>query len=223
MLPEEPQWCTILSSYCSPEHLSLLSDRIATAYAHETIYPAYSDIFSAFTLCPFDSVRVIIIGQDPYHGKGQAHGLAFSVPDSQPIPPSLRTIFKEIKEDEHLTKTLSQPTGNLTRWAQQGVLLLNTTLTVQAHTPASHKAIGWSTVTDAAIRALSDKKRHLVFLLWGTHAQQKQSLIDTTKHLVLTAPHPSPLSAYRGFLGCRHFSQTNTYLQTHGVPEIQWL
>jgi uracil-DNA glycosylase len=188
-------------------------------YATTTVYPPGKLIFNAFNLCPFDKVRVVIIGQDPYHEPGQAHGLCFSVNDGVPFPPSLQNIFKEIHDD---IGTPMPTSGNLTRWAEQGVLLLNATLTVRAHQAGSHQNKGWEEFTDAVIRQLNDHKEHLVFILWGSYAQRKGSIIDRSKHLVLTSAHPSPLSAYRGFFGNHHFSQANAYLQKNGIPPIQW-
>lgn len=185
----------------------------------KTIYPPGSLIFQAFALTPFDKVKAVLLGQDPYHGQGQAHGLCFSVPEGIKPPPSLINIFKELQDD------LGMPPprhGNLSRWARQGVLLLNACLTVRANEPASHAGIGWTAFTDAVIETISRKKDHVVFLLWGKYAQQKQALIDETRHLVLKAAHPSPYSAHAGFFGCRHFSKTNTYLVSHGIDPIDW-
>jgi uracil-DNA glycosylase len=176
-------------------------------------------VFNAFAQCPFDTVKVVILGQDPYHGKGQAHGLAFSVPDHVPIPPSLQNIYKEIKND---IGTDVPQTGNLERWAKQGVLLLNATLTVEQGNPGSHQGRGWEVFTDAVIQKISKEKEHVVFLLWGKFAQSKSSLIDENKHLILKAAHPSPFSAHNGFFGCHHFSKTNSYLQSHGKGPIVW-
>lgn len=187
--------------------------------AEPTFYPTCENIFAAFRLTPLEDVRVVILGQDPYHGAGQAHGLAFSVPDSIKLPPSLRNIYKEVAAS---CGDITPTNGNLTRWAKQGVLLLNTVLTVRPEQAASHQGKGWETVTDAAIRAVSDHCDHVVFMLWGSHAQKKKALIDTHKHLVLEAPHPSPLSAHRGFLGCGHFIQANAYLQRLGQDTINW-
>jgi uracil-DNA glycosylase len=187
--------------------------------AGQTIYPHPKNIFAALDKTPFDTVKVIILGQDPYHGPGQAHGLSFSVQEWIRNPPSLVNIFKEIQRD----LTIPVPkNGDLTRWAEQGVLLLNTTLTVCAGQPMSHAGKWWETFTDSVIRTLSDKRDFLIFLLWWSHAQKKKSLIDTKKHIILEAPHPSPLSAHRGFLGCGHFSKTNALLREHGLSEIQW-
>lgn len=210
-------WDTVLtherSLLLQPTLHALLTNKIAH------FYPAHKDIFNAFRLCPYNKVRVVILGQDPYHGVNQAHGLSFSVPDGTAIPPSLRNIYKEIKADTGVQPPAS---GNLERWATQGVLLLNSTLTVTPDKAGSHQGLGWEQFTDAVIAHLSNNKTGLVFLLWGKFAEAKQPLIDTTKHLVLTAPHPSPLSAHRGFFGCRHFSQTNQYLTAQQQTPIQW-
>ncbi|MBK8488736.1 MAG: uracil-DNA glycosylase [Chitinophagales bacterium] len=183
------------------------------------IYPPGPQIFNAFNQTPFDKVKVIILGQDPYHGVGQAHGLSFSVPDGIKPPPSLVNIFKELQSDLQIPIPQS---GNLSHWAQQGVFLLNAMLTVESNLPASHQKIGWQYFTDAAIKQLSEKKEHLVFLLWGKFAQQKKVLIDANKHLILEAAHPSPFSAYNGFFGCKHFSKTNAYLEQHNLELINW-
>ncbi|MFA6009569.1 MAG: uracil-DNA glycosylase [Desulfobacteraceae bacterium] len=184
------------------------------------IYPDHEKVFHAFERTPFDQVKVVILGQDPYHGQGQAHGLAFSVPQSVPAPPSLRNILKEVIEDTG-KKTAVQPT-DLSPWADQGVLLLNTLLTVEAGQPMSHKDLGWEALTSQVIAELSDQRVHLVFLLWGSKAQDFSNVIAKDSHLVLTAAHPSPLSAYRGFFGCRHFSIANAYLKKHGIKPIRW-
>ncbi len=183
------------------------------------VYPPAGKIFSAFDNSPFSDTKVVIIGQDPYHGPGQANGLAFSVSPGIMIPPSLRNIFKEINSDTGAPVPVD---GDLTRWARQGVLLLNATLTVREHQPRSHANIGWSEFTDAAVRALNEHGENVVFMLWGSDAIRKGSMIDTDRHLVLKAPHPSPLSASRGFFGCRHFSQANEYLTAHGKTAIIW-
>ncbi len=185
----------------------------------QTVYPHPKNIFAAMDMTPFEKVRVIILGQDPYHWPGQAHGLAFSVLEWVRNPPSLMNIFKEISSS--LNKPMPK-SGDLTHWAQQGVLLLNTTLTVRAGEPLSHAGKWWETFTDAIIHTLSENRDFLIFLLWWSHAQKKKSLIDTTKHIILEAPHPSPLSAHRGFLGCGHFSKTNALLREHGMTEIEW-
>ena len=188
-------------------------------YATHTVYPPGKQIFAAFDSCPFEQVKVVILGQDPYHEPRQAHGLCFSVNDGIPFPPSLQNIFKEIESDLGIPVPAS---GDLTRWAQQGVLLLNATLTVRAHQAASHQGKGWETFTDAVIHKLSEEREHLVFILWGSYAQRKGEFIDSRRHLVLKSPHPSPLSAHRGFFGNHHFSQANRYLASHGITPIQW-
>ncbi len=185
----------------------------------KTIYPPGPLIFNAFNLTPFEKVKVVILGQDPYHGEGQAHGLCFSVPDGIPIPPSLQNIFRELQNDLGIPPP---PSGNLEKWARQGVFLLNAILTVRAHEPGSHRGIGWERFTDRVIALISEKKRHVVFMLWGKFAQEKVRLIDRSKHLVLTAAHPSPYSANQGFFGCRHFSRANAYLTMHGLTPIDW-
>ena len=188
-------------------------------YQTETVYPPAARIFAAFDACPVDEVKVVILGQDPYHGPGQANGLCFSVAPGVQMPPSLVNIFKEVHDD---TGAPIPADGDLTRWARQGVLLLNATLTVRAHQAGSHQGMGWELFTDAVIRELATSRSGLVFMLWGSYAIRKGALIDRTRHLVLTSPHPSPLSAYRGFFGNRHFSQANAWLQSHGKTPIQW-
>ncbi len=185
----------------------------------QIIYPPSSSIFSAFEITPFNNVNVVILGQDPYHGSGQAHGLSFSVFTKQIIPPSLKNIFKEIKNDLNIP---IPATGNLEKWAKQGVLLLNATLTVRANQPGSHQKKGWENFTDSVIRQLSSERSGIVFLLWGKYAQAKEPLIDTSKHFILMAPHPSPFSADRGFFGCKHFSKTNQILLREGKKPIDW-
>jgi uracil-DNA glycosylase len=212
-------WRTILASEVAKPYFKALDRTISTEYQTKTIYPAKQTIFSAFTHCPFSDVQVVILGQDPYHGAGQAQGLSFSVPDNLKLPPSLRNIYKELEGDLGLTPNVS---GDLTNWAKQGVLLLNSTLTVEAGKPGSHQGLGWEIFTDAVIKKISDQKEQVVFLLWGKYAAAKKSLINESKHLVLVAPHPSPFSAYTGFFGCRHFSQTNDYLKKHGKKTIVW-
>ena|SRR5436190_20741959 len=184
-----------------------------------TIYPLGKQIFNAFEKCPFENVEVVILGQDPYHGPGQANGLAFSVNDGIKPPPSLVNIFKEIKND--LGKEIPQ-SGNLERWAEQCVLLLNATLTVRASTPGSHQNQGWEEFTDAVIKKISEEKEHVVFMLWGAYAQKKGTIINSEKHLILKSPHPSPFSAHSGFFGCKHFSKANAYLLSHGKKAIEW-
>ena len=188
--------------------------------AGQIVYPPEQDVFNAFKATEFDRVKVVILGQDPYHGAGQAHGLAFSVQQGIAVPPSLQNIYKELAQD--IAGFQIPPHGCLQRWAEQGVLLLNTVLTVRASQAHSHAALGWETFTDQVIRQLNRHREHLVFMLWGSHAQKKGAFIDRSRHLVLTAPHPSPLSAYRGFFGCRHFSQANAYLEAHGSGGIDW-
>lgn len=215
----EDSWKQQLAPEFEKPYFSALTQFVRQEYATTTCYPPGKLIFNAFNLCPYNRVKVVIIGQDPYHGPGQAHGLCFSVNDGVPFPPSLQNIFKEIQAD------LGAPvpaTGNLTRWAQQGVLLLNATLTVRAHQAGSHQRHGWEEFTDAAIKALSEGREHLVFILWGAYAQRKGAFIDANKHLVLKSAHPSPLSAYQGFFGNKHFSMANAYLEQHGQAPIQW-
>lgn len=183
------------------------------------IYPPGPFIFNAFNSTPFDSVKILILGQDPYHGPGQAHGLCFSVQEGVPPPPSLVNIFKELKTDIGVSPPAS---GNLSKWAAEGVFLLNASLTVRSGEPMSHAKIGWALFTDAVIRKISDEKEHVVFLLWGKFAQEKAALIDASKHLILKAAHPSPLSAHAGFLGCRHFSKANEYLIANGIEPVDW-
>lgn len=215
----EPSWKEALKDEFGKDYFGKLTDFVKTEYSSKQIFPAGSQIFNAFDQCPFDKVKVVIIGQDPYHGPGQAHGLCFSVNDGVPFPPSLLNIFKEIERDLGIPYPQS---GNLTRWAQQGVLLLNATLTVEAHKAGSHQGKGWETFTDAAIRKLATEKQSIVFMLWGSYAQQKGATIDASKHLVLKSVHPSPLSAYRGFIGCGHFSQANQFLEAKGLDKINW-
>lgn len=185
------------------------------------IYPPFTDTFNAFKLCPLNELKVVILGQDPYHGPDQAHGLCFSVQEGIKAPPSLVNIFKELEADIEGFKRPSS--GKLTNWASQGVFLLNTCLSVRAHQAGSHFNHGWEIFTDKVIQTINEKKKGVVFLLWGAPARKKASMIDKTKHLVLEAPHPSPLSAHRGFLGCKHFSQANTYLKNQSIPEIDWV
>lgn len=201
-------------------HLEML-EKVTARRKSEVVYPEQQNIFYALEQTSFDDVRVVILGQDPYHGPGQAHGLAFSVPEGVKAPPTLVNIFKEISADIYQGKRKDFST-DLTRWAEQGVLLLNTILTVPAGQAGAHRKLGWKQLSDDIIAQLSKQKKSLVFLLWGNPAREKKSLIDGQKHLVLEAPHPSPLSAFRGFLGCRHFSQTNEYLQAQGMPPVQW-
>ena len=201
------------------EYFARLVDFVKEEYRTTTIYPPGGLIFNAFDLCPFENVKAVIIGQDPYHGKGQAHGLCFSVRDGVAFPPSLMNIFKEVESDMGYKPF---PTGNLGRWASQGVLLLNATLTVRAHQAGSHQRKGWEEFTDSVIRILNNEKENLVFFLWGAYAQRKGASIDKSKHLVLESVHPSPLSAYNGFFGNRHFSRCNDYLLDHGKEAVDW-
>lgn len=213
-------WREHIGAEFEKPYFSALTDFVRHEYTTTTCYPPGSLIFNAFNLCPFDRVKVVIIGQDPYYEPGQAQGLSFSVPKGVPFPPSLQNIFKEIQLD--LGKPMP-PTGDLTRWAEQGVLLLNATLTVRAHQAASHQRHGWEQFTDAAIRALNAGRENLVFILWGGYARSKAQLIDRSRHLVLESVHPSPLSANRGgWFGNHHFSQCNAYLREHGEQEIDW-
>ena len=213
-------WAERLGNEFAQPYFSQLTDFVRHAYATTTCYPPGRLIFNAFNLCPFDSVKVVIIGQDPYHEAGQAMGLSFSVPDGVAMPPSLQNIFKEIQGDLGIGVPQS---GNLTRWAEQGVLLLNATLTVRAHQAGSHQRHGWERFTDAAISRLSEGRDHLVFILWGGYARSKASLIDRSRHLVLESVHPSPLSANRGgWFGNHHFSRCNEYLAGHGMGPINW-
>ena len=215
----EESWKEILKEEFEKPYFSQLTDFVKSEYQLHQVFPPGKEIFNAFNLCPFEELKVVIIGQDPYHGPGQAHGLCFSVKDGVEFPPSLKNIFKEINND--LEIPIPQ-TGDLSRWAKQGVLLLNATLTVRAHFAGSHQKKGWETFTDEVIRSVSKKKEHVVFLLWGAYAQQKGEMIDQTKHLILESVHPSPLSASRGFFGNHHFSRTNQFLQLQGIVPIQW-
>jgi len=214
-----PSWQLALTSEFTKPYFLALQNAVAADYLIETVYPAEADVFNAFACTPLENVTVVILGQDPYHGPGQAHGLSFSVPDEVPVPPSLRNIYKEIEAD---TGSLPPDSGNLERLAAQGVLLLNSTLTVRAGAAGSHQSFGWEQFTDHVIKTISTQKEHVVFMLWGAFAGSKVQFIDTNKHLVLTAPHPSPLSAYRGFFGCKHFSQCNAYLVQNGLKPIKW-
>lgn len=215
----EPTWASRLQSEFDAPYFQQLTQFVKQEYASGPCYPPGPEIFNAFNLCPFPQVKVVIIGQDPYHEPGQAEGLCFSVKDGVQKPPSLVNIFKEIEDD------LGRPaptTGSLRRWAEQGVFLLNATLTVRAHQAGSHQGHGWETFTDAVIRRLSEEREHLVFILWGSFAQRKGQVIDRSRHLVLASAHPSPLSAYRGFFGNHHFSRANDYLIEHGLQPISW-
>jgi uracil-DNA glycosylase len=215
----EPSWKSALQAEFEKPYFEQLTDFVRKEYSSTAIFPPASLIFNAFESCPLNQVKVVILGQDPYHGVGQAHGLCFSVKDDVDFPPSLMNIFKEIERD--LKKPI--PTsGDLTHWAQQGVLLLNSTLTVRAHQAGSHQGKGWELFTDAVINVLASQRQNLVFMLWGSYAQKKGAFIDSSRHLVLKSVHPSPLSAYRGFIGNCHFSQANAYLRQNGNMEIAW-
>lgn len=217
----ESSWKEQLAPEFEKPYFQHLTDVVRREYATpgNIVYPPASKIFAAFDTAPFSDIKVVIIGQDPYHGPGQANGLCFSVADNIPFPPSLKNILKEVSDDTGSPYPLS---GNLERWARQGVLLLNSTLTVRQHLPKSHSGIGWEQFTDAAVHRLAEERENLVFMLWGSDAIRKGGFIDSSRHLVLTAPHPSPLSAYRGFFGCRHFSKANSYLAAHGKTPINW-
>ncbi|WP_297337632.1 uracil-DNA glycosylase [Algoriphagus sp.] len=215
----EPSWNSTLRDVFEQDYFKNLVTFVKDEYANTKVFPPGKEIFNAFAHCPFERVKVVILGQDPYHGDGQAHGLSFSVRPGVPFPPSLLNIFKEIKAD--IGRDMP-PNGDLTRWADQGVFLLNATLTVRAHQAGSHQKKGWEEFTDQVIQRISDQKESVVFLLWGAYAQKKGLLIDQQKHMILKAPHPSPLSAHRGFLGCRHFSKTNAYLKSKGLSPIDW-
>ena len=216
-----PSWLPVLQDEFQKPYMLSLNQFLAQEEEQGTIiYPKHSDVFNAFNLTPFNEVKVVILGQDPYHGAKQAHGLSFSVQKGVAVPPSLKNIYKELQEDILGFNIHSH--GDLTSWANQGVLLLNATLTVRANEPGSHQKMGWEQFTDNAIKALSAEKSGLVFMLWGRHAQAKASLIDSSKHLILMAAHPSPFSAYNGFFGCKHFSKANAYLLSKGEKPIKW-
>ncbi|MFD1771291.1 uracil-DNA glycosylase [Sphingobacterium suaedae] len=213
-------WDPILQPLFKQEFMRRLSGFVQLERKHSLVFPPEELVFNAFKLTPFEAIKVVILGQDPYHNDGQAHGLSFSVPDGIGLPPSLRNIYAELTTD--IAGFRAPASGNLSSWAKQGVLLLNATLTVRAHQAASHQKQGWEEFTDQIIHLISQKLDHVVFILWGSYAQKKTVLIDTKKHLVLKAVHPSPLSVYRGFFGCRHFSQANTYLEAHAKQPIDW-
>ncbi len=215
----EESWKQRLQAEFDKPYFEALTNFVRTEYQQGRCYPPGKLIFNAFNLCPFEQVKVVLIGQDPYHEPGQAMGLCFSVNEGIPFPPSLQNIFKEIHDD---TGAPVPTSGNLTRWAQQGVMLLNATLTVREHQAGSHQGHGWETFTDAVIQTLASEREHLVFILWGSYAQRKGAFINRSRHLVLQSAHPSPLSAYRGFFGNKHFSQANEYLRAHGVEPIRW-
>ena len=215
----EPTWNAVLADEFNKKYFSELRNKVRLEYKTKTIYPHPTNIFNAFSLTPFDQVKVVIIGQDPYHGENQAHGLCFSVRNNIKVPPSLNNIFKELKSDLNIDPPNS---GNLSLWAKQGVLMLNSVLTVRKGLANSHKNLGWEIFTENVIGIISSKLNNIVFLLWGRQAQEKIKIIDTNKHLVLKSAHPSPLSAYNGFWGCKHFSKCNTYLKKNNKKEIDW-
>ncbi|MBQ7824578.1 MAG: uracil-DNA glycosylase [Bacteroidaceae bacterium] len=215
----EESWKAQLQSEFEQDYFYNLVNFVRSEYATTTVYPAGSQIFRAFDLSPFDSTKVVILGQDPYHEPHQAHGLCFSVDKGVQFPPSLQNIYKEIRDD---IGTVVSSQGDLSDWARQGVLLLNATLTVRAHQAGSHQNKGWEQFTDAVIHRLAEQREHIVFILWGAYAQRKGAFINKSKHLVLQSPHPSPLSAHRGFFGNKHFSTANRYLQEHGMSPIVW-
>lgn len=220
-------WQKVLDEYFDKPKFKNLTEKVRADYLdkNKTVYPPPSDLFRAFNETHFEDVKVVILGQDPYHNPGQAHGLCFSVPDGVQAPPSLLNIFKEIKNDIGNEKGGSPrplPSTDLTRWAKQGVFLLNAILSVLHNQPASHGELGWENFTDYVIKTISDKRENVVFMLWGAYARSKSNLIDWEKHLILEAPHPSPLSAYRGFFSCKHFSKANEYLKSHGKKPVNW-
>ena len=215
----ENSWHDLLKEEWDKPYFGQLASWVRDQYASHTVFPPAGKIFAAFDSCPVDDVKVVILGQDPYHDYNQANGLCFSVCDGVPFPPSLMNIFKEVHDD---TGAPIPQSGDLQRWASQGVLLLNATLTVEAHKAGSHQGKGWEELTDKAIRLLAEKRQGIVFMLWGSDAIRKGNFIDRGRHCVLTAPHPSPLSAYRGFFGCRHFSRANEYLLSKGKTPIEW-
>lgn len=215
----ESSWLCALADEWDKEYFASLTEFVRQAYSRTTVYPPGRQIFAAFDACPFDAVKVVILGQDPYHDVGQANGLCFSVNSGTPLPPSLINIFKEVSDD---TGAPMSTDGDLSRWARQGVLLLNSTLTVEAHHPGSHQGRGWEEFTDEVVLRLSRDRSGLVFMLWGSYAIKKGSFIDRNRHLVLTSPHPSPLSAYRGFFGNHHFTRANQYLRQQGLAPIDW-
>ncbi len=215
----EESWQRRLDAEFDKEYFKQLVEFVKEEYTHKRVYPPGSQIFNAFDWCPFDKTKVVILGQDPYHGHGQAHGLCFSVNQGVPMPPSLVNIFKELHSD--LGKPIPSH-GNLEPWTEEGVLLLNATLTVRASEPGSHQNRGWEQFTDAVVRVLAEQKTNLVFMLWGAYAQKKGEVIDNSRHLVLKSPHPSPFSANRGFFGNKHFSKCNSYLEKVGIEPIRW-
>ena len=212
-------WKAMLAPEFEQPYFTQLTDFVRSEYAAHSIYPAGRNIFRAFDRCPFEKLKVVIIGQDPYHGPGQAHGLCFSVNDGVPFPPSLQNIFREVHND---TGAPVPASGNLDRWAEQGVLLLNAVLTVRAHEATSHAGRGWERFTDSVVRTIAERKTGVVYMLWGAYAQRKGAIVDPTRNCILKSVHPSPLSAHRGFLGCRHFSQANQYLVREGGQPVNW-
>lgn len=219
MIKISKEWDELLAEeFSSPEYLAL-REFLKSEYSKYTVYPSMYDIFNSMKITPFDKVKVVLLGQDPYHNEGQAMGLSFSVPDGIDVPPSLVNMYKELHAETGIEPKKS---GNLTGWAKQGVLLLNAVLTVRAHQANSHKGKGWEFFTDSIIKKISEKKDHVVFLLWGANARSKKPLIDTKKHLILECAHPSPLSAYNGFFGCGHFVKANEYLEKFGIQPIDW-
>jgi uracil-DNA glycosylase len=212
-------WNERLAPLFADERYQKIRAFLKDEYSHHIVYPDMYDLYNAFKYTQFDNLRVVILGQDPYHGEGQAHGLCFSVQDGIQLPPSLVNIFKELKNDIGCDLPKS---GNLTKWAKEGVLLLNTSLSVREHQANSHSKCGWAWFTDSVIKLVSSQKENVVFILWGGNARSKKALIDTSKHCILECAHPSPLSAYNGFFGCKHFSKTNEYLQSKGLPPIDW-
>ena len=216
----EKSWYRLLKKEFSKDYFKKLRNFVIDEYSNKDILPPYNLIFNAFNLTKLEQIKVVIIGQDPYHGTGQANGLCFSVSNRQKIPPSLRNIFKELKEDMNIEPPNN---GSLNHWAKEGVLLLNSILTVESGKPNAHKSIGWETFTESVIKLISLKMNNIVFLLWGKYAHNKEILIDCKKHLILKASHPSPLSSYRSFFGCKHFSKTNNYLINNGKKEIKWV
>lgn len=215
----DPSWEKILEKEFNQEYFEKLTEFVKKEYSNETVYPLGKNIFRAFELCPFDQVKVVIIGQDPYHGPGQANGLCFSVNNGVQLPPSLQNIYKELASDLGVS---APQTGELENWSRQGVLLLNATLTVRANQAGSHQKKGWEQFTDAVIKTISDQKENVVFILWGKYAQDKGKVIDRTKHFVITSAHPSPLSAYNGFFGSKPFSKTNDFLLKNLIKPIDW-
>jgi uracil-DNA glycosylase len=219
-VPIEPEWEVVLASFFETELFKNMSTFVKQEFLSKKVYPKQKDIFKAFTLTSLSQVKVVILGQDPYHKEGQACGLCFSVLPGTPLPPSLKNIYKEIESEFRTTKDYTN--GNLESWANQGVFLLNSVLTVVANSPLSHQGKGWEEFTDTVIKTISEKQDHVVFMMWGNFAKSKKALIDTNKHLVLEAAHPSPFSAYSGFFGCNHFIRCNEFLRNHNQKEIIW-